>query len=48
MGVANLYVAYNFSTDDWVNFKLFGTTGMMLVFVVVQSFMLSKHIQDEE
>ena len=48
MGVANLYVAYNFSTDDWVNFKLFGTTGMMLVFVVVQSFMLSKHIQDKE
>lgn len=48
MGVANLYVAYNFSTDDWVNFKLFGTTGMMLVFVVIQSFMLSKHIQDKE
>lgn len=48
MGVANLYVAYNFSTDDWVNFKLFGTTGMMLVFVMVQSFMLSKHIQDKE
>jgi intracellular septation protein len=48
MGVANIYVAYNFSTDDWVNFKLFGTTGMMLVFVVIQSLMLSKHIQDKE
>jgi intracellular septation protein len=32
MGIANLFVAFNFSTDDWVNFKLFGATGLMLVF----------------
>ena len=29
MGVLNLYVAYQFSTDTWVNFKLFGSMGLI-------------------
>jgi hypothetical protein len=29
MGVINLWVAYNFDTDTWVNFKLFGGIGLM-------------------
>lgn len=44
MGVANLIVAFNFSTDAWVNFKLFGSLGLMLVFVVGQSMMLTKYL----
>jgi len=48
MGVLNLYVAYNFSTDAWVNFKLFGGLGLMLVFVVLQALMMAKHIQEQE
>ena len=47
MGAINLYVAYNFSTDAWVNFKLFGGIGLMLVFVLLQALMLSKHVQDK-
>ena len=47
MGVLNLYVAYNFSTDAWVNFKLFGGIGLMLVFVLLQALMLSRHVQDK-
>lgn len=47
MGAANLYVAYNFSTDLWVNFKLFGGTGLMLAFVVVQSLFLAKYAEDK-
>ncbi len=46
MGVLNIYVAYNFSTDAWVNFKLFGGMGLMLLFVLGQAVMLSKHIQE--
>jgi len=46
MGVLNLYVAYTFSTDTWVNFKLFGSMGLMLVFIVLQSVWLSRHIQE--
>jgi intracellular septation protein len=37
MGVLNLWVAYNFDTDTWVNFKLFGGMGLMLVFVLAQA-----------
>ena len=47
MGAANLLVAFNFSTDDWVNFKLFGGMGLMFVFVIVQGLMLSKYTEDK-
>jgi intracellular septation protein len=48
MGVANLYVALNFSTDTWVNFKLFGGTGLLLAFAIGQALMLSRHIETEQ
>jgi intracellular septation protein len=48
MGVANLYVAYNYSEDTWVNFKLFGGMGLMAVFVVAQAMLLSKFLEREE
>jgi len=48
MGAANLYVAFNFSTDAWVNFKLFGGMGLMLVFVVLQALFLSRYMQEKE
>jgi intracellular septation protein len=40
LGCVNLYVAYNFSTDTWVNFKLFGIMGCILVFAIVQSLII--------
>jgi intracellular septation protein len=46
-GALNLWVAYNFSTEAWVNFKLFGGMGLMLAFVVAQAVWLSKYVQDE-
>ena len=48
LGFANLYVAFNYSTDTWVNFKLFGTTGLMLGFVILQSLLLSKYVEEKE
>lgn len=48
MGVANLWAANYFSTDGWVNFKLYGSIGLMLAFVVIQSLMLAKYIDKEE
>ena len=47
MGALNLYVAYSFSTDAWVNFKLFGGIGLMLLFVIAQGLFLAKHVQDQ-
>ena len=46
MGALNLWVAYTFSTDVWVNFKLFGSLGLMLVFTVAQGLYLSRYMGD--
>ncbi len=47
MGALNLYVAYNYSTDLWANFKLFGGMGLMLLFVVLQAAFLARHVEDK-
>jgi intracellular septation protein len=46
MGAANLYIARSFPTDIWVNFKLFGGMGLMLVFMIAQGFWLSRHMPE--
>lgn len=38
----------NCMNDVWVNFKLFGATGLMLVFVIGQALFLARHLQEEE
>jgi len=47
-GAANLYVAYSFSEDTWVNFKLFGLLGMTFVFVILQGIYMSKYMKDTD
>lgn len=48
MGALNLYVAYYYDTNAWVNFKLFGGVGFTLIFVLIQAFYLTKHMDDKE
>ncbi len=48
LGILNLYVAFNYSIDTWANFKLFGTTGIMFVFIIAQSLMLNKYLPTED
>lgn len=48
IGFINLWVAANFSTEDWVNFKLFGIMGLMLIFMVGQGMLLSRYMDKEE
>jgi len=48
MGVLNLWVAYHFSTDTWVNFKLFGSVGLMLLFTLGQGVYINRHLPPEE
>jgi intracellular septation protein len=48
MGALNLWVAYSFSTDTWVNFKLFGGIGLMLLFTLAQGLYLSRYLSDDE
>jgi len=47
MGAINLYVAYNFDTNTWVNFKLFGSLGLTIAFIIIQSVYLAKHMGNE-
>ena len=55
LGALNLYVAFYYGLDldaetrqgIWVNFKVFGLLGITLLFVVVQAFFMSKHMQDK-
>lgn len=44
MGVLNLYVAFNFPTDVWVNFKMWGSLGLTLLFTLGQGIYLNKHM----
>ncbi len=48
MGALNLYVMSHFSEAAWVNFKLFGTSSMMFLFILAQALYLSRHIKEEE
>lgn len=45
LGFLNLYVVYHFDTNVWVNFKLFGTLGITLIFIIAQALYMTKHMQ---
>ena len=47
-GIANIYVAYNYSQDTWVNFKLFGLMGMTFVFMILQGIYLARYAESTE
>ena len=48
VGALNLYVVYNFDTDTWVNFKLFGMLGLTLIFVLAQAAYMMRHAPEED
>jgi intracellular septation protein len=48
MGVLNLWVAYSFDTNTWVNFKLFGGLGLMAVFVIAQALYLGRYLKADQ
>ena len=37
LGTLNIYIAYHYSTNAWVNFKVFGIFGLTIVFVFLQT-----------
>ncbi|WP_280375634.1 septation protein A [Pseudomonas sp. BN515] len=46
-GCANLFVAFTFH-EFWVDFKVFGSLGMTVLFLVGQGVYLARHIHDGE
>jgi intracellular septation protein len=47
MAAANWYVAFHFTTDAWVTFKVWGGIGLLLVFALLQGLWLARHMPDE-
>ncbi|BEU03838.1 putative intracellular septation protein A [Agarivorans sp. OAG1] len=47
-GTLNLYIAFSFSEEFWVNFKVFGLLGLTLVFTVGTVVYLYKHLPKEQ
>lgn len=48
LGCINVYVIYQFDTAGWINFKVWWSTGAMLVFVLLQAIYMSRHMQMEK
>ncbi len=48
LGGLNVAVAFNFSEDAWVNFKLYGLMGLTFVFALAQGFYIARHMQNAE
>lgn len=48
LGCLNIYVLKNFSTEQWVNFKLFGGLGLTFAFILVQGVFLGKYLKESE
>jgi intracellular septation protein len=48
LGSVNLFIAYHFSTDTWVNFKLYGILGLLFVFSFLQAIFLSRYMNAEK
>ena len=48
LGCLNLYVAFNFSIDAWASFKLFGTMGLMFVFIITQSLIINQYLIEDK
>ena len=42
IGILNLYVAFNFDENTWVNFKLFGITFLLFSFMIYLALYISK------
>jgi intracellular septation protein A len=48
LALANIYIARNFAEGVWVNFKVFGISVAMLVFVIPQALWLSGKIKQAQ
>lgn len=46
LGFVNLFVAYNYSENTWVNFKLFGLTGLLFLYMIAIAIYISKTNKD--
>jgi len=46
LGSINLYIAYHYNNDTWVNFKFYGILSAVFIFSVLQSIYLATYLRD--
>lgn len=46
LGALNLYVAHHYPLSTWVNFKFYGLSALMLVFILPQALWLASRAQE--
>lgn len=47
-GIANIYVAYNYSEEAWVAYKLYSSIGFTLALTVITGILIAPHLKDQE
>jgi intracellular septation protein len=47
LGTLNIYIAYTYSTDTWVNFKVYGIMSILLTFSFIQAMCLTRYLSTE-
>lgn len=47
LGTLNIYIAYHFSTNAWVNFKVYGVLVALLIFSVLQAMCLTRYLAEK-
>tara|TARA_R110001592_G_scaffold126336_1_gene337396 strand:- start:9457 stop:10107 length:651 start_codon:yes stop_codon:yes gene_type:complete len=48
VGGLNLWVAYGFSEDTWVSYKLYSAIGFTLLLTILTALLISPHLKDEQ
>ncbi len=48
MGALNLVVAYGYSEETWVSYKLYSAIGFTLLLTILTALMITPHLKDEE
>ena len=46
MAFANWYIAFHFSTETWVDFKVWGGIGLFLLFALAQGVFVARHVTE--
>lgn len=47
LGAINLFVAYQYSEETWVTYKVFGAMGLMIIFFIGQAVYMAKYLPQE-
>ncbi|MCL4104152.1 UNVERIFIED_CONTAM: hypothetical protein GTU68_035014 [Idotea baltica] len=48
VGTLNIYVAYYYSEDTWVSYKLYSAIGFTVVLTILTALLISPHLKDEQ